>query len=83
MTKQYTIRKIPTDIDAKLRSKAAREKTSLNTTILKVLDKGLQSPAKAGAPHHDFDDLFGSWQPDPAFDEAMKDMRTVDMRDWQ
>lgn len=83
MTKQYTIRNISPQLDAKLRSKAAREKISLNTAILKVLDQGLQSRAKAGKPHHDFDFLFGSWVPDPAFDEAMKDLRAVDMRDWQ
>lgn len=83
MSKQYTIRDISPQLDAKIRAKAARERISLNKAVLKVLDEGLQKTGSNKKSHHDFDDLSGSWQKDPDFDAAMQDSRRVDEKDWQ
>jgi hypothetical protein len=81
--KQYTIRNVPAELDAKLRSKARREKKSLNRLLLDELGQMITKPTSAPQRHHDYDRFVGSWVDDPGFDEAMKDMRVVDPRDWQ
>jgi plasmid stability protein len=81
---QYTIRNVSPALDAKLRAKALREKKSLNKLVLEELEAAVipkDNPVQA--LRDEFNDLVGSWQDDPGFDEAMTDMRQVDARDWQ
>lgn len=83
---QYTIRNISPKTDAALRARALRSHKSLNKTLVEILEQaavGNQPKASKPALHHDFDDLSGSWADDPDFDKAMKDVRTIDPRDWQ
>ncbi len=81
--KQYTIRNVPDELDAKLRSKAKREKKSLNRLLIEQLHHSISNVSRANPRHHDYDRFVGTWVDDPGFDEAMKDMRVIDPRDWQ
>jgi hypothetical protein len=79
---QYTIRNIPSGLDAKLRARAKREKKSLNRLVIEQLNRSVSNNSVATG-HHDYDHYVNTWVDDPGFDEAMKDMRVVDPRDWQ
>lgn len=83
---QYTIRDISPKTDATLRARARRRHKSLNATLVEILDQAASTQPKnpgAATPHHDFDDLSGTWTADPDFDQAMQDVRTVDPKEWQ
>lgn len=79
---QYTIRNIPRRVDQALRRKARAEGKSLNQAAIDALAAGL---SLNGQPviHHDLDHLIGTWVPDPAFDEAMKDFEHIDEEMWK
>ena len=79
---QYTLRDVPHAVDHALRSRAAREKRSLNSVALHVLAVGLgigEEPPYA----RDLDALAGTWVEDPAFDVALQEMDTVDKDLWK
>ncbi len=83
-TAQYTIRGISVELDARLRARARREKKSLNRLVIDQLNRSLEPAKQQSRPTGgDYDDLRGSWVDDPGFDEALKDMRVVDPKDWQ
>ncbi len=83
MKHQYTIRNVPSELDAKLRAKARREKKSLNRLLIEQLYQSIHATSATKTRHHDYDRFVGTWVDDPGFDEAMKDMRVVDPRDWK
>lgn len=80
---QYTIRNVPHELDAKLRAKARREKQSLNSLLIEQLQRSVSKPKTNKLTNTDYDDLAGSWVKDPTFDEACRDLRRVDLKDWQ
>jgi hypothetical protein len=80
-TIQYTIRGVPAHVDATCR-KLAKGETSLNHTLLILLQKGLGMADKP-VRHHDMDDLVGTWVDDPEFDRAIHDMDRVDEGMWK
>lgn len=80
---QYTIRNVPADLDAKLRARAKRENKSLNKLLLEQLRRSVTSSSSGVPQHNDYDEFLGSWVDDPDFDEALRDMRVVDLKDWQ
>ena len=79
---QYTLRDVPERVDRELRSRAARERQSLNSVALHLLAVGL---GMSGEPprSHDLDSVAGSWIEDPAFDAALKSMDKVDKDLWK
>ncbi|MBI4816976.1 MAG: hypothetical protein HY791_12000 [Deltaproteobacteria bacterium] len=79
---QYTLRNIPTAVDALLRRRARDEGKSLNVVALETLVRGL---GLAGAPvkHRDLSDVAGTWQRDKAIDDALADQRHVDLDLWR
>jgi hypothetical protein len=79
---QYTIRGIPSTVDAELRERARRTRKSLNETVVETLRRGLEMEA-AEAIFDDMDDLIGTWQNDSAFDAAVAEQDTVDAAAWQ
>jgi hypothetical protein len=81
-TMQYTLRAVPDAIDRALRQRAKQEKKSLNTVAVEALARGLELDAKP-AEHIDLDALIGSWQEDPAFDQAIADFERVDKEAWK
>jgi len=82
MSRQYTIRAVPTDIDRALRRRARDEHKSLNSVALESLARGLELDTGA-VEFTDLDGLIGSWQDDPAFDRAVSDFGCVDEADWK
>jgi len=79
---QYTLRDVPEAVDRELRSRAARERQSINSVALRVLAVGLGLGDKPTC-FRDLDSLAGTWVEDPGFDAALRDMDTVDKDLWQ
>ena len=79
---QYTVRDIPESLDRALRSRAARERQSLNAAALHVLAIGLGLGTE-NPSNHDLDGVAGSWVEDPALEAALAEMDTVDSEMWQ
>jgi hypothetical protein len=79
---QLTIRQIPKIVGARLRERARREDRSLNAVALEALTRGA---GLGGKPirYSDLDDLAGAWVADPAFDQAVAEMDTVDEESWK
>jgi hypothetical protein len=75
----YTIRRVPPEVDRVLRKKAAQRKQGLNQVILDEL-----TVATIGRKQRaDFSDLAGQWAPDPAFDEVLASQRQIDWDKWK
>jgi len=81
-TMQYTIRGVPGRVDALLRTRARKERKSLNTIALEVLSHGLGIDDEE-LEFHDMDELIGTWVDDPEFDDAIASMDVVDEELWQ
>jgi plasmid stability protein len=79
---QYTLRNIPPSLDAALRRKAREEGRSLNEVAVEALMRAL---GLEGEPirHRDLGDVAGTWEADPAVDDALDDQRRVDPELWQ
>lgn len=79
---QYTLRNIPPALDEALRRKARAEGRSLNDVAIEALMRAL---GLSGEPvrHRALDDVAGSWEQDPAVDEALAEQRGVDPELWQ
>lgn len=79
---QYTLRNIPPSLDAALRRKAREEGRSLNEVAVEALMRAL---GLEGEPirHRDLGDVAGTWEADPAADDALDDQRRVDPELWQ
>lgn len=79
---QYTIRQVPDRVNRTIREKATKEHKSLNEAALDALSRGLGLTDEA-IRYHDMDDLAGTWQKDPSFDKALRDMDRVDRDLWK
>jgi hypothetical protein len=80
--RQYTLRDIPPALDRALRERAEQEGKSLNQVAREALKRGIGLP-ESQQVWDDLDHLVGSWQDDPAFDEAIKQQDTVDPEAWR
>jgi hypothetical protein len=78
---QYTLRGIPQKVDEALRRKARQEGVSLNQAAVEAIAHGLGVPQEKPV-YHDLDDLAGTWIEDPAFDEAIREIDSVDPDLW-
>lgn len=78
---QYTVRGVPAKVDSALRRKAREEGTSLNQAALDALAHGLGLDGDKPV-YHDLDDLAGTWVEDPEFDEAIRQIDSVDPDLW-
>jgi hypothetical protein len=76
---QYTIRKVPREVDHALRQKAAQRRKSLNQVILEELALATSGQQRRA----DFSHLAGKWTPDPGFDEIMAAQRQIDPDKWK
>ncbi len=79
---QYTLRGIPPELDRALRERAEQEGKSLNQVAREALKRGVGLPEPEQVSD-DLDCLAGSWQDDPAFDEAIRQQDTVDPDIWR
>ena len=82
MGMQYTIRSIPQAVDRAVRHRARREDKSINAVVVEALVRGLELDAGT-AGYADLDHLVGTWQEDPAFDQAVADFERVDRDAWK
>ena len=69
-------------MDQAARSRARQEGKSLNAVAMEALARGLDLDVKA-PEYTDLDFLIGSWQEDPAFDDAIAEFNQVDEEAWQ
>ena len=78
---QYTVRGIPTALDAALRERARTSGKSLNEATLDALAEGT---GLTGAPRkrRDLSDIAGTWKADKAFEEALAAQDRVDEDLW-
>jgi hypothetical protein len=76
---QYTIRGVPSEVDASLRKKAAERKQSLNEVIIDELTQASVGRRRRA----DFSNLVGRWASDPAFDEIIASQRQIDWDMWK
>jgi hypothetical protein len=86
---QYTIRGIPTAVDAALRERARSDGKSLNEAAIEALAEGIEALAEgsgvAGAPRkrRELNDVAGSWRPDKAVESALQAQDRVDEDLWR
>ena len=78
---QYTLRGIPQRVDQALRRKARQQGVSLNQAAVEAIAHGLGLTDDTPV-YHDLDDLVGTWVDDPAFDEAIREIDSVDPDLW-
>ena len=85
--KLVTIRNIPPHLERIIRRKAEAEGTSLNKTVLSLLDElaGKSNKETRKPLHHDLDSLAGSWtaREASAFDSALAGQREIDAEVWK
>ena len=79
---QYTLRKVPPQVDRTLRQRAREERRSLNDVALEALERGLGLTGKP-VRYHDLDDLAGTWVKDAEFDRAVEEMDQIDPELWK
>ncbi len=79
---QYTLRKVPREVDAALRRKAKRERRSLNDVALEALSRGARIEQKP-TEYHDLDFAIGTWVEDAEFDKIIQEQDQVDPDMWK
>ena len=79
---QYTIRNIPDYLDATLRDFARREGKSLNQVAVAALVRGA-GLAERERVKRDLSDVAGTWQEDPAFENAIQEQQKIDEAIWR
>jgi hypothetical protein len=79
---QYTLRKIPPDVDKTLRQKARRERRSLNEVAVEALARGAGIDPTI-VTNHELDFAIGTWVEDAEFDESIADQRRIEPELWK
>ena len=69
-------------MDKALRSLSKQVGSSLNQTAVEALARGL-GMSDQPVIHHDLDNLVGTWEEDPAFDQAVADQHSIDPPLWK
>jgi hypothetical protein len=80
-TVQFTVRNVPPKVASALKRKAEGSDQSLNRVLVDALTKA--AGGDAPVVHHDLDALIGSWEEDPAFDEAIRAQHVIDEKLWK
>ena len=81
-----TIHALETDVEKRIRTKARRERKSLNQTLKELLAASVGVGLSPAADHRaDFAEFCGIWTPKDAseFAAATADLETVEKDDWQ
>jgi hypothetical protein len=81
---QITLRKLPEELETRLRALARESHTSLNKTIISVLLKAL-GLAQESRKKRDLDDLSGTWSASEAeeFDKSTAIFEQIDPEVWR
>ena len=79
---QYTLRRIPKQVDAALRRRAKRERKTLNQVALEALAEGL-GVLEETKKRRSVADLVGARRKDPELEAALEDQRRIDPELWR
>jgi hypothetical protein len=79
---QYTLRNVPEVLDTALRRSAREQGKSLNEVAIEALARGA-GLSETRCRRRDLSDITGSWQEDPAFDDALAAQDAVDAELWR
>ena len=79
---QYTLRKIPREVDKALRQKAKQEGKSLNQVAVEALARGANIDL-IGQKFRNLDFVIGTWVEDPEFDKIVEEQRQIDPEMWK
>ena len=79
---QYTIRGVPTAVDAALRQRARATGKSLNEAAIDALTES-SGVAGSSMKRRDLDDIVGTWKHEKAVDDALADQDRVDADLWR
>ena len=82
MCMQYTIRRVPQNIDHALRRRAREQGKSLNEVMIEALARG-SGLGELRVRQSDLGDIVGTWRDDPAFDAALAAQDAVDEELWK
>ncbi|CAN5473729.1 hypothetical protein BH09GEM1_BH09GEM1_43040 [soil metagenome] len=82
MCMQYTLRNVPAFLDRALRRMSREKGASLNDVLLEALAMGAGLDADRTPQRRKLADLAGTWEEDPAFDDALREQHTVDESLW-
>ena len=78
---QYTIRRIPKEVDRELRLRARREGKSLNEVAVEALAAATGTSTRV--KYRDFSDLVGSWVHDEETEQVLEEQRQIDPELWR
>ena len=84
--KAITLRNIPPDLSCRIERRAKEKGSSLNKTVIQILEDALGASKKRAIQlHHDLDHLAGSWSEDEArkFEEDLAAQRKIDPEPWR
>lgn len=85
--KAITLRQIPSELAEIIEREAAATGTSLNKTVLRLLEKaaGISGNGRRPRRFHDLDELAGSWTTKQAreFERHLGDQRQIDPDIWE
>ena len=84
--KSITIHKLEPDLAERIEKRAKREGISLNRAVKSILRSALGLSKPPPVDHReDFLDLIGAWSSDEstAFEARIREIRTIEVNDWQ
>ena len=85
--KAITLRDVPPELARLIRRKADQDKSSLNKTVVRLLEEctGLQRKKGGKSLHDDLDSLAGAWTEKEAreFEQTLKKQRALDPDLWK
>jgi plasmid stability protein len=79
---QYTLRKVPANVDVALRRRAQQQGRSLNEVALEALAQGA-GVSEEQSPQRDLQDIAGTWRKDRAFERVMAEQDSIDEEVWR
>jgi len=81
-----TLRNVPPKVAKAIREKARKERLSLNKAVIRLLEEvtGARQETRK-VVHHDLDRFFGTWTKEEAdaFDETLREQRTIEPEMWK
>lgn len=79
----FNLRGVPSEVMAQLKREAKRLHTSVNTLVLKMIERGLGFTSEKRV-FHDLDHLAGTWSSDDkkTFEESTKHFDKIDEDIW-
>lgn len=80
--KAITVRDIPEPLAKRIQERAKRTGTSLNRTVIEMLDE--RTSDKSRGPYRDLDHLAGTWSPEEwkDFQGTLSEQRRIEPEQW-